>query len=173
MGQQPHGVWGQSVPMDIGGLGWPEDEEWSVDAVSAGTQCYRCGGKGHMASQCPTQKGKGKGQEKGKGKGKGKGNSAEKGKGEGKGYQGTCWNCGKVGHKASECWERASAAAVEEVDDNEGDDEDGRRSVDSVWMIPSVEERAKPRGAAKSEAPRSGQGPGRRTASRRGSEPGR
>ena len=142
----------QSVPMDIGEVGWQEEEEWCVDAVAAETQCYRCGGRGHMASKCatPASKGKGKGQDKGKGKGKGwlnmdggksggKGGAKAQGKGiGGKGYQGTCWNCGKVGHKSAECWQGRSAAAVDEVDDEDGEAE--KRSVDSVWMIASVEE---------------------------------
>ena len=140
----------QSVPMDIGEIDWQEEEGWCVDAVSAETQCYRCGGKGHMASKCatPVNKGKGKGQDKGKGKGKGwlnvdggksGGKSGGKGgKSGGKGYQGTCWNCGKVGHKSAECWQGRSAAAVDEVDEEDGEAE--KRSVDSVWMIASVEE---------------------------------
>ena len=143
----------QSVPMDIGEVDWQEEEDWCVDAVSAETQCYRCGGKGHMASKCatPISKGKGKGQDKGKGKGKGGlngdggksgGKSGGKGgKAGGKGYQGTCWNCGKVGHKSAECWQGRSAAAVDEVDEENGEAE--RRSVDSVWMIASVEEAEK------------------------------
>ena len=119
------------VPMDIGGVEQPEQDGWTVDAVSAATQCYRCGGWGHMASKCatPMGKAKGKGQEKSKGSGKGKGKEwqgSEGGKSEGKeggkaqgkgavgkGYQGTCWNCGKVGHKSAECWHGRSAAAVD------------------------------------------------------------
>ena len=136
----------QSVPMDVGWVDEVDDEIWNVDAVAAGTQCYRCGGKGHMASQCSTPKGKGKGQEKGKCKGKGKGKGPEKGKGKGatgKGYQGTCWHCGKVGHKAAECWEHRSTAAVNEVgeEEEEEEDDDEKRSVDSVWMIANVEAR--------------------------------
>ena len=142
----------QSVPMDVGEVDWQEEEGWCVDAVTAETQCYRCGGKGHMASKCatPVNKGKGKGLDKGKGKGKsgmyadggksgGKGGAKAQGKGTGgKGYQGTCWNCGKVGHKSAECWLGRSAGAVDEVDDEDGEAE--KRSVDSVWMIASVEE---------------------------------
>ena len=89
------------------------DDWWSVDAVmkggGKGMVCYNCGGVGHMGKDCPS-KGKGRGGfgDKGGGKGgeKGKGLSADKGKGKGKGggYQGTCWNCGEVGHKANEWW---------------------------------------------------------------------
>ena len=56
-------------------------------------------------------KGKGKGKEKGKDKGKGKGKSKAKGKSKGakgaKGkdkFAGFCHNCGKIGHRAFECW---------------------------------------------------------------------
>ncbi len=91
-------------------------EVWTV---GINTVCYICVGWGHTARECPTQatgKRKGDGErsgEKGKGWGKGpaalKGWSKEKGKekgadskdkgqGKGKGYQGACWQCGKIGH---------------------------------------------------------------------------
>lgn len=145
------------VPMDLGKVEPQGEDEWTVDAVTPATQCYRCGGWGHMASKCatPAGKAKGKGQEKGgeKGKGKGwrnfeggksvgKGGGKAQGKGAGgKGYQGTCWNCGKVGHKSAECWYGRAAAAVEDVGGQGGvEEEEDTRGVDSVWMIASVEE---------------------------------
>ena len=85
--------------------------------------CYNCNQTGHISPQCPKGKGKGK-NNKGKGKGgkgfqgkgfgqyQSKGNWNQKGnwggqkgkgKGKGKGYEGTCWNCNQVGHKAFEC----------------------------------------------------------------------
>ena len=67
------------------------------------------------------QKGKGKGNDKGKGKPKGKSKGKdkqnEKGKSSWKGqsnqekFQGTCRNCGKTGHKWSECWANGGGAA--------------------------------------------------------------
>ena len=92
------------------------------------------------------KQGERKGQDKGKGHGKGKGKGPDKGKGKGapgKGYQGTCWNCGKVGHKSAECWvDTRSTAAVSEADAEEYDGEacEERRCVDSVWTIANVEE---------------------------------
>ena len=128
-----------------------------VDAVGKGDgKCRRCGGKGNFARECPTPLGKGikkggygnygsygKGDGKssgggkggsGKGIGKGYDGGPKGGKGGGKsyGYQGTCFKCGKVGHKAAEC---RQVAAVDEGD--------GETQVDSVWaMAVEVEEDA-------------------------------
>ena len=43
------------------GLGGADTQDWNIDAVGGATQCYKCGGYGHMARECPT-----KGNEKGK-----------------------------------------------------------------------------------------------------------
>ena len=75
--------------MDVGYAGvtddewsgtWPEEQD--VAAVGRGDHCYRCGGMGHMANDCPTPKGKGKGKEDRAFNAKG-GKSQQKGKGKG------------------------------------------------------------------------------------------
>ena len=102
--------------MDIGYAGeddWGWDDtkssDFDVAAVGKGDHCYRCGGMGHIAHECPTPKGNCKGKEdkafnaKGiKGKGKGaNGKGLDKGKGKGTPF---CGHCGKRGHDASRCW---------------------------------------------------------------------
>ena len=51
--------------------GWEEEGEEEVEIGYDGESCRRCGGMGHYARECPTQKGKGKG-DWGKANGKGK-----------------------------------------------------------------------------------------------------
>ena len=121
--------------------GYDED----VYAVWQKTQCYERGGYGHLAKVCPSKgmKGKGKGKEGGKigfkGKGKhghtfgknggGKGGGAKGGKGTG--YQGQCWRCWQVGHKAAECVANIAecGAAEENVED----------AIGGVWTIGGVD----------------------------------
>ena len=100
---------------------------WENKVVWRERLCHRCGGCGHMTRP---GKSKGKGRDfggyggfKGKGKGVAKG-GGDKGfgglrkggdmKGHGKGCQGTCWTCGAVGHKSSECSYHRPANAVED-----------------------------------------------------------
>ena len=129
-------------------------DDFEIDGVGNHDYCLRCGGYGHYARDCPTKsKGKGKNSDKGKGKGfpkgkgdggkpthnygaKGKGdyNNVMKGKGKGtkgKGYQGVCWNCGKVGHKANECNTRTAYLVEEEYDDDEQEVE----GIGGVWEV--------------------------------------
>ena len=148
---------GGAVPMEVGQV-----DQWGhmqVDAVSRWTQCFNCDGWGHTGRFCPSDKraGKGKGEygkgEYGKGekgrpmmKGHEKGAKGFKGKGswvsgdKGKGYQGACFECGKVGHKA---WECRQARAVQAVTGDAGNDEervDGEEiDVATVWDVGNVD----------------------------------
>ena len=104
------------TPMDVGcmeggradgGAEWQGQNDQEIDAIRG--QCYNCQGWGHAAHECPSKPVKGKGKAKGdSSKGSGKGVSSGKGGGgksggKGGGYQGKCFRCGQIGHKAAEC----------------------------------------------------------------------
>ena len=142
---------------------WGTGEEYEVDGVANHYQCRNCQGYGHFARECPSKglakggkgigkSGKGKGTIDGfgggsggwatKGKGPTKGNKggakgAAKGdKGRGTSFAGTCWTCGKAGHRANECG-KADANGVDEW--SEGDAiEEQSVSMGGVWEVGHV-----------------------------------
>ena len=140
-----------SAPMDIGGVqersGQPERNDElhgdDIGAVGMHIKCHQCEGWGHYQRDCPSKgKGKGKGAPGGQaGKGfqefpsyqnrfqKGGGKT---GKAASKGYQGKCFTCGLIGHKAAEFRVRQANA----IEENENSDE---VEVGGVWMIGAVD----------------------------------
>jgi len=146
---------GGPTPMDIGEIrcgtchqGWEEagdNQGEDVGAVNYNTQCYTCGGWGHLGRDCPTAKGKGKGKGIGKGgkdagkgwKGLGKGGKDAGGKGA-TAFRGECWKCGKTGHRAVEC--RARQANMVEEDGANKEDQD--QEVGGLWTIGAIEVQA-------------------------------
>ena len=106
-----------------------ERKEAEANAVGNAVRCYNCQGFGHIAANCPKPKrtnfgGKGKGAKGGGGKGGGKAGGARpwNSNPSGSGYQGICWLCQKVGHKANECPQR-SANEVEANQSNNSEPE--------------------------------------------------
>jgi len=114
-----------TVPMDVGAItgdlrSYAKGGGKAVGdrEVARGLQlhCRRCGKKGHTSdechapwSSCPGNKDKGKGKGKGKGKWaepKPKAKAAPDVKGAPKKFDGTCFNCGRPGHRAAECRQR-------------------------------------------------------------------
>ena len=165
-GPRPMDIGNVRNEMECGMCGMEGDywEDWEANVVEADAKCYNCGGHGHFSRNCPKGGGKngfkgggktgwkgggksyfggkGKGGKGGFGKG-GKGGKGDFGKGGkqggGKGYQGTCFTCGKVGHKAWECW---GAYAVEEMEEQpnqqQNQHEEETQECGSVWVIGNV-----------------------------------
>ena len=146
-------------PMDVGSVAaaaaeWPEEPwyEENVDAVGVNTQCYNCGGWGHLSRDCSSTKGKGKGVNNGhqggkdagkghyggKGFGKDQGKNGYGGKGAGKtwgkAFTGQCFNCGQTGHRKADC--PTIAKPVQEIAENVAE-----VSIEGVnaWMVGNIQ----------------------------------
>ena len=113
-------------------------------------KCYACGEVGHPSFLCPKGGGKGcKGGKGGKGGYGGKGSYGGKGgkgfvgkcgyggKALGKGYQGSCFNCGKLGHKAWECRGPPKTSATNNVEQRPNQDVE-IDTVEADWSIGNV-----------------------------------
>ena len=141
-----------AVEMSVGNVKADEEDQWPSSweecEVNMTGRCCGCGGIGHPARLCPS-KGRGKGKAAGKsdagwkGGGKGGGRYTGQGKGPfggwskggGKGYQGDCWKCGKIGHKAREC---RLGMVEEEGRKEEEEEEDEWKQCSGVWRIGNV-----------------------------------
>ena len=138
---------------------WKREEEHQVDGVASHYRCRNCEGYGHFARECPskglqkggkgfgkTGKGKGVGDNavgwttKGKGlvKGdKGSGKAAANGDmGKSRGFSGTCWTCGKAGHRANECRSSGANCVQEWTEENQADQE--VVNMGGVWGVAHV-----------------------------------
>ena len=78
----------------------------------------------------------------GKGEVAGKGQMQQypygRGKSFGKGYQGTCWRCGKVGHKAAECG-MTFVGLADDCEEEHTMEKPRKEDADVVWTVGSVE----------------------------------
>ena len=141
-----------TVPMDVGAITGDArpyakggGKAGGDREVARGSQlhCRRCGKKGHASdechapwSSCPGNQGKGKSKGKGKGKWaepKPKAKAALDGKGASKKFDGTCFNCGRPGHRAADCRQR-QCQMVDDGNDNEVTGVDEVQSVDASRM---------------------------------------
>ena len=73
--------------------------------------------------------------QKGGGFGKSVGKGGPKG-GTGKGYQGVCWRCFQVGHKANECGVQLVGETTEETS---GNSEQGEETALGIWTVGAVD----------------------------------
>ena len=73
--------------------------------------------------------------QKGGGFGKFVGKGGPKG-GTGKGYQGVCWRCFQVGHKANECGVQLVGETTEETS---GNSEQGEETALGIWTVGAVD----------------------------------
>ena len=69
-----------------GGKGSTANPKATGSSKSGAIKCYKCGGWGHIASECR------------------KGFSSKGGGKAGKSDKNACYKCGKTGHKAYDCW---------------------------------------------------------------------
>jgi hypothetical protein len=89
------------------------DEDCQVKWIlllSRSRYCYQCTQTGHKADACPNRSAKKNDSTKastGRGGRGGRGNGRERTR-----FQGTCWNCGKQGHKESNCWQKEENAGL-------------------------------------------------------------
>jgi len=130
--------------------------QFDINMARRQLQCDYCGEFGHVANECPYNPNRGKGKGKGikdegkgvwpgkagKAQGKGLGWAAKagagggkKGGGERKGYQGACWKCHRVGHKAWEC-----NVVDEYAGHEEGEEGCEELDCDGVWMVANAED---------------------------------
>jgi hypothetical protein len=83
-----------------------------------GCTCYNCQEKGHRANQCPKKDGPNIGHHNASGNTRGK-------------FKGECNNCGKIGHKKSDCWQLEENKNKRPKDYRRGNAEHGNAAISS------------------------------------------